>query len=141
VPDELIEAQIAKLHQTESEPTQAPAVSHYQPLKEMIQYDDFAKMDIRTGTILTAEKMEKSKKLLKLQIDLGFEQRTVLSGIAEHFSPEEVIGQQVILLANLAPRMMMGVESQGMILMAENPEGKLTFVAPGEKWPSGMSVK
>ena len=141
IPDELIDAQIAKLNQTQSEVAEAPSGIQYTPLKEMIQYDDFAKMDIRTGTILTAEKMEKSKKLLKLQIDLGFEQRTVLSGIAEHFTPEEVVGQQVLLLANLAPRLLMGVESQGMILMAEHPDGKLAFVAPGEKWPSGMGVK
>ena len=110
-------------------------------MKETIQYDDFAKMDIRTGTILTAEKMDKSKKLLKLQVDLGFEQRTILSGIAEHFQPEEVVGKQVIVLANLAPRAMMGIESQGMILMAENAEGKLSFVSPEAGWPGGMGVK
>ncbi len=111
------------------------------PVKESIQYDDFAKMDIRTATILTAEKMPKSKKLLKLSVDLGFETRTILSGIAEHFAPEEVVGRQVIVLANLAPRLMMGTESQGMILMAENAEGKLSFVSPAEGWGNGMGVK
>lgn len=147
IPDEAIDAQIAKLHQ--STPAAAPAESTvaadtpttYQELKPVIQYDDFAKLDIRTGVILTAEKMEKSKKLLKLSVDLGFEQRTILSGIAEHFTPEEVVGKQVIVLANLAPRAMMGTESQGMILMAENAEGKLSFVAPDAGWPSGMGVK
>ena len=85
-------------------------------------------MDIRTGTILTAEKMEKSKKLLKLTVDLGFEQRIVLSGIAEHFAPEEVVGKQVLVLANLAPREMLKTMSNGMILMAEDAAGKLCFV-------------
>jgi methionyl-tRNA synthetase len=110
-------------------------------MKETIQFDDFAKMDIRTGKIVTAEKMEKSKKLLKLSVDLGFETRTILSGIAEHFSPEEVVGKQVIVLANLAPRPMMGVESQGMILMAENEQGALSFVSPADGWPSGFGVR
>jgi methionyl-tRNA synthetase len=110
-------------------------------MKETIQYDDFAKMDIRTGIILSAEKVEKSKKLLKLSVDLGFELRTILSGIAEHFTPEEVVGKQVIVLANLAPRTMMGTESQGMILMAEDASGKLCFVSPASGWPSGMGVQ
>lgn len=145
VPDEVINAQIEKLNQANAANTVAaeaePTTVQYEALKPMIQYDDFAKMDIRTGKILTAEKMEKSKKLLKLTVDLGFEQRTILSGIAEHFTPEQVIGQQVIVLANLAPRVMMGTESQGMILMAENAEGKLSFVSPTEGWPTGMGVK
>ncbi len=144
IPDEVIQKQIDKLAATDAAnqadaPTAAAAVQ-YKPMKDTIQYDDFAKMDIRTGTILTAEKVEKSKKLLKLSVDLGFETRTILSGIAEHFSPEEVIGLQVIVLANLAPRMMMGSESQGMILLAENAEGKLSFVSPGSGWPNGMGV-
>ncbi len=145
VPDEVINAQIEKLNQANAANTVAaatePTTIQYEALKPMIQYDDFAKMDIRTGKILTAEKVEKSKKLLKLTVDLGFEQRTILSGIAEHFTPEQVIGQQVIVLANLAPRVMMGTESQGMILMAENAEGKLSFVSPSEGWPTGMGVK
>lgn len=149
IPDEAIEAQIAKLKGPAAAaapaavPTAAPApapVAH-KPVAPVITYDDFAKMDIRTGKILTAEKMEKSKKLLKLTVDLGFEERTILSGIAEHFSPEEVMGREVIVLANLAPRPMMGIESQGMILMAENAEGKLSFVSPAEGWPSGWGVK
>jgi methionyl-tRNA synthetase len=138
IPDEVIEKQLARLQAQEPAPAQE---IKYAPMKDIIQYDDFAKMDIRTGTILTAEKVEKSKKLLKLSVDLGFEQRTILSGIAEHFQPEEVVGKQVIVLANLAPRAMMGTESQGMILMAEDAEGKLSFVAPGGEWPNGMGVR
>jgi methionyl-tRNA synthetase len=113
----------------------------YRPVSENIQFDDFAKLDLRTGTILSAEKMAKSKKLLKLSVDLGFESRTILSGIAEYFTPEQVIGQQVVIVANLAPRVMMGIESQGMILMAEDAEGKLSFVSSGNGWPNGMGVK
>jgi methionyl-tRNA synthetase len=155
VPDDVIDIQIAKLHQNDPVTQQSeipkPATSNpetnnlvtQQPatLKPMIQYDDFAKIDIRTGTILTAEKMEKSKKLLKLSVDLGSEQRTILSGIAEHFTPEEVVGQQVIVLANLAPRAMMGTESQGMILMADSGDGKLSFVSPTDGWANGMEVR
>jgi methionyl-tRNA synthetase len=110
-------------------------------VKEEITYEDFTKMDIRTATITHAEKMPKADKLLKLTLDLGFEQRTVVSGIAEHFTPESVIGFQVSLLANLAPRMMRGVESQGMILMAENSEGKLSFVTPSNGWENGQIIK
>jgi len=151
IPDEVIQKQIDKLTATEpssplppSEGGQSnttPSSSIYEPLKETIQFDDFTKMDIRTGTILTAEKVEKSKKLLKLSVDLGFETRTILSGIAEHFAPEEVVGRQVVVLANLAPRVMMGTESQGMILFAEDAEGKLGFVSPVSGWPNGMGVK
>ncbi len=110
------------------------------PLKPTIQFDDFTKLDIRTATITEAKPVEKSNKLLQLKVDLGFEQRTVLSGIAKHFKPEEVVGQQVLLLANLAPRKMMGVESQGMVLMAEDEEGNLAFVRPGEEWENGFGV-
>jgi methionyl-tRNA synthetase len=144
VPDEVIDAQVAKLAATETtsnQPTKPSQPSTYEALKPMIQYDDFAKLDIRTGTIVAAEKMEKSKKLLRLQVDLGFETRTILSGIAEHFSPEEVLGQQVVVLANLAPRTMMGVESNGMILMADDADGKLSFVRPNAGWPNGFGVK
>jgi methionyl-tRNA synthetase len=146
IPDEVIEAQRAKLEATDKENAAAavgaaPKSINYAPMKEAIQFDQFAQMDIRTGTIVTAEKMEKSKKLLKLSVDMGFETRTILSGIAEHFAPEAVVGKQVIVLANLAPRLMMGVESQGMILMAEDPEGKLSFVSPNAVWPNGMGVR
>ena len=147
IPDEVIQQQIDKLQSSDqnnqpgsNEPAlNQPAV--YKTLAETITFDDFGKLDIRTGTILEAEKVEKSKKLLRLKVDLGFEQRTILSGIAEHFSPEEVLGRQVVVLANLAPRVMMGVESAGMILMAEDASGKLSFVAPSEGWPNGYGVK
>ena len=99
-------------------------------VKETIEFDDFAKMDIRIGEIIAAEKMEKSKKLLKLTVNDGIKERTILSGIAEHFKPEEVVGKQVSFLANLAPRKMMGLESEGMILMTTNTDGKLVFVNP-----------
>jgi methionyl-tRNA synthetase len=110
------------------------------PAKPEITIDDFGKIDIRIGTVLKAERMEKSKKLLKLQIDTGLDTRTILSGIAEHYSPEEMIGKQVTLLVNLAPRKMMGTESQGMILMAEDKDGKLKLVTPVDPVSPGSTV-
>jgi methionyl-tRNA synthetase len=110
-------------------------------LKEEIQYDDFAKMDIRIGTIIEAEKVAKSKKLLKLKIEDGIKQRVILSGIGEHFQPENIIGQQVSFLANLAPRKMMGMESEGMILMAEDKDGSLAFVQPSKAVWNGGTVQ
>lgn len=101
------------------------------PQKEMIQFDDFTKLDMRVGTILEAEKMPKTKKLLVLKVDTGIDVRTIVSGIAESFTPEEIIGKKVTVLVNLAPRALRGVESQGMILMTETAEGKLVFVNPG----------
>ena len=103
------------------------------PLKEEITFEDFSKMDIRTGTILEAEKMPKAKKLLVLKVDMGVDVRTVVSGIAESFKPEEIIGQQVSVLVNLAPRKLRGVESQGMILMTDTKDGKLAFVQPSSE--------
>jgi methionyl-tRNA synthetase len=109
-------------------------------LKSEIQFDDFAKIDLKVGTIVTAEKVEKADKLLKLSVDLGFETRTVVSGIALHFKPEEIVGKQVVVVANLAPRKMRGIESNGMILMAEDKEGKLHFVAPSTVINPGAGV-
>ena len=112
------------------------------PQKELISYDDFAKMDIRIGTILSAEKMPKADKLLILKVDTGIDQRTIVSGIAQSFNPEEIIGKRVTVLANLAPRKLRGVESQGMILMVENAEGKYRFIAPdGGEIANGAEVK
>lgn len=129
----------AQVEQAKAEkPQTAPAIA---PLKTEIEFPDFDKMDLRVGKILTAERVAKSDKLLKLSVDLGFEQRTVLSGIAQSFAPEQVIGQQVVLVANLKPRKMMGVESHGMILMAENEAGKLVFVSPQSIVPNGITVK
>ncbi|MEI6946196.1 methionine--tRNA ligase [Paraflavisolibacter sp. H34] len=109
--------------------------------KTEIQFDDFAKIDLRIGTILTAEKVEKADKLLKLRVDLGFEQRTIVSGIAQHFAPESLPGKQVMVVVNLAPRKMRGIESQGMILLAEQPDGKLVFVTPEATMTNGMAVR
>ena len=117
------------------------APQNFEPVKPIIEFDDFTKLDLRVGTILEAEKVRKAKKLLQLKVDLGFEQRTVVSGIAEYFKPEEVVGQQILLVANLAPRKIRGVESQGMILMAENAKGEMGFVSPPENWPNGFTVK
>jgi methionyl-tRNA synthetase len=110
-------------------------------LKPEISIDDFNKIDLRSGTIISAQKVEKADKLLQLEIDLGFEKRTVLSGIAMHFSPEEIIGKQVVVVANLAPRKMRGIESKGMIMMAENAEGKLEFVSPENVVNNGAGVQ
>ncbi len=109
-------------------------------IKSEIVYDDFAKINLKVGTIISAEKVEKADKLLKLEIDLGFEKRIILSGIAQHFSPEEIIKKQVVVVANLAPRKMKGIESNGMILMAEDKEGKLYFVSPDKIIENGSGV-
>lgn len=130
---EQIEEQKNKLNSPEEE------INH-KPIKEMIGFEDFSKLDLRVGTIISAEKVEKADKLLKLSVDLGFEKRTVVSGIAEHYSSEEIIGQQVCLLANLAPKKLRGIESQGMILMAEDEDGKLRFVNPSQKTSNGSSI-
>ncbi len=110
-------------------------------LKEEITIEDFGKIDLRSGTILSAKKVEKADKLLQLEIDLGFEKRTILSGIAKHFSPEEIVGQKVVVVANLAPRKMRGIESKGMILMAEDQEGKLFFVSAEKLNKNGYTVR
>ena len=110
------------------------------PAKPTITYDDFAKLDLRVGTIINAEKVEKADKLLKLLVDLGTEQRTIVSGIAQHFEASAIVGRQVVVVANLAPRKMRGIESNGMILMAEDGNGKLHFVNPEDKIAPGSGV-
>ena len=113
-----------------------------EPQKETASFEDFTKMDLRVGTIVEAEKMPKANKLLKLLIDVGIDKRTIVSGIAEHFSPEEIIGQRVSVLVNLAPRNLRGVDSQGMILMTESKDGKLKFVVPdGEDVGNGETIR
>jgi methionyl-tRNA synthetase len=126
IEDEIVEKQIETLNKrfAESSDLQNP----YPPLKKIIQYDDFASLDLRTGTILEAKKVEKSNKLIQIKVDLGFEIRSMLSGIAGHYDAEEIIGKKVCVVANLAPRKMMGIESKGMVLMAEDGEGILHFV-------------
>ena len=128
IEDEQIQKQIDKLEATKT--ANIAENKKAEPQKELIQYDDFAKMDLRVGTIIEAEKMPKANKLLVLKIDTGIDVRTIVSGIAESFSPEEIIGKQVTVLVNLAPRALRGVESQGMILMTNLPDGKLAFVNP-----------
>ncbi|MBO9593404.1 MAG: methionine--tRNA ligase [Niabella sp.] len=119
---------------------QSSTVGEPAPVKTEITFDDFAKIDLRTGTIISAEKVEKADKLLKLEIDLGFEKRTIVSGIALHFAPDALPGKKVVVVANLAPRKMRGIESNGMILMAEDAAGKLVFVAADEKAPNGVAI-
>ena len=126
----------------EEAPPVAPAASApvYAPLAEEIQYADFGKLDVRTGRILTAERVPKADKLIRLEVDLGFERRTIVSGIAQHFDPAGLPGRDVLVLANLAPRKLRGVVSQGMILLADTPEGGLAFVAPPAGTAVGMRV-
>jgi methionyl-tRNA synthetase len=140
IEDEQVEAQRAKLQAASAaNASEAPALP---PLAPEITYDQFAPLDLRVAQVLEAERVPKADRLLKLTLDTGLDRRTVLSGIAEHFSPEEVVGRRVILLANLAPRAMRGIESQGMILMADNPEtGKLAFVQPDGDLPVGATVR
>ena len=104
--------------------------SEIKNLKSEITYDDFAKLELRIGTILSAEKVQKADKLLKLEVDVGFEKRTIVSGIALHFKPEELVGRQVVVVANLAARKLKGIESNGMILSAEDQNGKLHLINP-----------
>ena len=138
IEDKTIEAQVEKLQATKIANEQENKV--VAPQKETIEFDDFTKLDIRIGTILEAEKVAKTKKLLKLKVDVGIDVRTIVSGIAESFSPEEIIGQQVSVLVNLAPRKIRGVESQGMILMTDTPDGKLAFVEPEKEVKNGQEV-
>jgi methionyl-tRNA synthetase len=149
IEDEEITAQVEKLkngliktktNMEEPKPLAVLQTAAGTVAKPGIQFEDFSKLDLRVGTILAAEKVEKADKLLKLQVDLGFEKRTIVSGIALHFNPEDIIGRQVVVVANLAPRKMRGIESQGMILMAEDPAGKLHFIAPDTVIERGSSV-
>jgi len=127
---DVIEAQIQKLEDTKQNNKKTNPNAN--PMKEEIQFDDFAKIDLRTATILTAEKVEKADKLLKFTVDTGVDVRTVVSGVAESFSPEELVGKQVMILLNLAPRKIRGIESQGMFLLTTKPDGKLSFVTPDD---------
>jgi methionyl-tRNA synthetase len=138
IEDKTMEAQLAKLEATKLANEQANKT--VEPQKETIEFDDFTKLDIRVGTILEAEKVAKTKKLLQLKVDVGIDVRTIVSGIAESFSPEDIIGQQVTVLTNLAPRKIRGVESQGMILMTDTPDGKLAFVEPERAVTNGQQI-
>ncbi|MBO4960008.1 methionine--tRNA ligase, partial [Butyricimonas sp.] len=139
IEDATIQAQIDKLLATKKANEMASVKAA--PAKENIQYEDFMKMDIRVGTIIAAEKVAKTKKLMKLTVDTGIDERTIVSGIAEHYTPEEVIGRQVSVLVNLEPKPLKGIVSQGMILMAENADGTLSFVSPDKEVKPGSEVR
>ena len=139
IEDAMIQAQIDKLLATKKANEMASVKAA--PAKENIQYEDFMKMDIRVGKIIAAEKVAKTKKLMKLTVDTGIDERTIVSGIAEHYTPEEVIGRQVSVLVNLEPKPLKGIVSQGMILMAENADGTLSFVSPDKEVKPGSEVR
>jgi methionyl-tRNA synthetase len=141
IEDEEIVKQMGKLQMNAVKPNTTEPVPQSFTKKAEIQFPDFEKLELRSGIILEAEKVAKADKLLKLQVDLGFEKRTIVSGIALHFKPEDIIGKQVVVVANLAPRKMKGIESNGMILMAEDSAGKLIFVAAEEKISPGSEVR
>ena len=138
IEDDVIEAQIQKLENTKQ--SNKKTNPNANPMKDEIQFDDFSKIDLRTATILTAEKVEKADKLLKFTVDTGVDVRTVVSGVAESFSPEELVGKQVMILLNLAPRKIRGIESQGMFLLTTKPDGKLSFVTPDETVENGIEI-
>ncbi len=143
IEDEMVEAEFAKLLATKeqnSQETKSNQKVSFDPQKATATFDDFQKMDIRLGTILEAEKVKKADKLLKLLVDTGIDKRVIVSGIAEHYSPEEIIGKTVTVLMNLAPRTIKGIESQGMILMAENASGELSFMSPEKAFEAGCGI-
>jgi methionyl-tRNA synthetase len=139
IEDDAIDRQIEKLMATKR--SNAAASAKVAPAKSPVTFDDFSRLDIRTATILEAEKVPKTTKLLKLKIDTGLDVRTIVSGIAEHYEPQNIIGKQISIIANLEPRKIKGIESQGMILMAEDRDGKLVMVSPENKVGNGSMVK
>lgn len=140
IEDDVVEKQVNKLLETKKMNEKENAVPEVSPMKDEIVFDDFVKMDMRVGEIKTAEAVEKSNKLLKFTVDIGLETRTILSGVSKHFTIEEMIGKKVVVMANLAPRKMMGTESQGMLLFAENSDGKLVAVNPGSDAENGAII-
>jgi methionyl-tRNA synthetase len=138
IDDEVIEAQVQKLLDTKKENEMNE--QNIDPAKDTIDYDTFTKIDVRVGKILEAEKVPKTQKLLKLKVDTGVDVRTVVSGIAEYYKPEDIIGKRACFLVNLEPRKIRGIESNGMILMAENPDGRLTFIAPDDEFEVGSKI-
>ena len=139
IEDSAIEFQLERLTRIKAENERKNTKAA--PQKESINFDNFSTMDIRTGTILEAEKVPKTTKLMKLKVDTGIDVRTIVSGIAEHFTPEELTGKQISVLVNLEPRKIKGIESQGMILLAEDFTGKLIFVVPEKNTDNGAAVK
>lgn len=139
IEDKVIEAQLQKLQDTKKANEMAEATAA--PAKDNIEFDDFMKMDVRAGTVVACEKVAKTKKLLKLTVDTGIDTRTVVSGIAEYYQPEELVGKQVSILVNLAPKKLRGIESQGMILCAENADGSLSIVSPDKEVKPGSEIR
>ena len=138
IEDKTIDEQLEKLEA--SKKANMIENAKVEPQKDLIAFEDFTKLDMRVGTIISAEKMPKTKKLLILKVDTGIDTRTIVSGIADSFSPEEIVGKQVTVLVNLAPRKLRGVESEGMILMTETADGKLVFVNPDRQVKSGLQI-
>jgi methionyl-tRNA synthetase len=138
IEDEVIERQVQKLQDTKR--ANEAAAATVEPQKESVTFDQFGKMDIRVSTVVAAEKVAKTKKLLKLTVDTGIDTRTIVSGIAEYYTPEELVGRQILVLVNLLPRELKGITSEGMILMAADATGKLTLLAPTDKVPNGSQV-
>jgi methionyl-tRNA synthetase len=147
IEDAEVDAQIAKLEAikaareaAEAAKAAAEAAKKVEPQKAEVTFDQFEAMDIRTATVLAAERVPKTDKLLKLTIDTGIDQRTIVSGIAEYYSPEDMLGKQICILANLAPRVIRGIESKGMILMAKQGDGKMRFITPQEVLANGAQI-
>jgi methionyl-tRNA synthetase len=139
IEDDAINRQVEKLLATKRSNESASLKTA--PVKDPVSFDDFTKLDIRTATVLEAEKVPKTTKLLKLKIDTGIDTRTIVSGIAEYFEPQALIGRQISIVANLEPRKIKGIESKGMILMAEDKDGKLVLVSPLDKVSNGSMIK
>ena len=140
IEDSVVEAQLEKLAATKQANLAAEMGKEVTPQKEVVSFDDFGKMDIRVVTIKEAEKIAKTKKLLKLTVDTGIDRREIVSGIAEHYTPEELVGRQGLVLVNLEPRTLKGIESRGMILMGEDAVGKLVLLEPAAPVNSGAVV-
>jgi methionyl-tRNA synthetase len=136
IEDSFVEQEVEVLQATKEVPA-----TNFPPQKPNVSFDDFTKMDIRLGKIIEAEKVPKADKLLKLTVDTGIDTRTIVSGIASYYNPEEVVGKTVSVLLNLEPRKIRGVESQGMILMAENENGELSFVSPEKEFSAGGEIR
>jgi methionyl-tRNA synthetase len=140
IEDEQVAHQIEKLESKKTTKNQQ-TMSTFEPFKENITFDQFMQLDLRVGTIVEAEKVEKADKLLQLKIDLGAEVRNIVSGIAQHYKPEEIIGKQVTVVCNLEPRKIRGIESKGMVLMAEDNDGKLVFINPDQPFGAGSLIR
>ena len=147
IEDAEVDAQMARLEaikkareEVEAAKAAAEAAAKVEPQKAEVTFEQFGAMDIRTATVLAAERVPKTDKLLKLTIDTGIDTRTIVSGIAEYYSPEDMLGKQICILANLAPRVIRGIESKGMILMAKQGDGKMRFITPQEVVTNGACI-